>query len=88
MICSWCRVEYVSNPLFHICADGTNFIQRSEKTQTELEEEHGRQDRLRKMRQELMAGHVADPRASGEAEVILPLTPEDVDFLIALKIKV
>lgn len=46
-LCSWCRVEYNSTPLFHVCQDGTTFAQRIVKSEEDYKEEYGRQERLR-----------------------------------------
>lgn len=47
MICSWCRVEYEGNPLYHICPDGSTFDVRRERTEEEILNEYERQDAVK-----------------------------------------
>ncbi len=46
MICSWCRKEYSMPVLFHICADGTTFYDRSQKTSEEFDAQNVRLERI------------------------------------------
>ena len=81
MICSWCRVHYEGNPLYHVCADGTTFDLRRERSQKEFDEEYARQDRVKEAYQKFRRNKNSDD------DVVMYWTPYDIDFLIGLRIK-
>ena len=81
MICSWCRIHYEGNPLYHVCADGTTFDIRRERTQKEFDEEYARQDRVKSAYKNRRR---TDAQEDG---IVMNWTPYDIDFLIGLRIK-
>jgi ribosomal protein L24E len=74
-ICSWCVKEYQDGKaLYHVCDDGTTFEQRLKKTAGEREREWTRRAAILR-------------EAKEKNYDVLPLTPDDMDFLNAMKIK-
>jgi hypothetical protein len=80
LTCDWCRVEYDSSPLYHVCPDGSTF-----------------DDRMRYSREgkypSALARQVVDPLRirypedkPGKDYDYLPLAPDDMRWLIGLKI--
>lgn len=76
MICSWCRLDYSENSLYHICGDGTTFADRTLKSGVEFEREKAR--RLK----------IMNTRAISESKPEANWTKEDIRFLKAMKIGV
>jgi hypothetical protein len=81
LICSWCRIQYDGNPLYHICPDGMTFDKRSEKNTQEILDEYARQDKIKIAYKNAMRKNVRH-----EGPMIMNWTPEDMEFLIALHI--
>jgi len=89
MVCQWCGVNHSEGILNHICADGSTFEERvkhytaGDKPPANL---------MRRISDQLKNG-TAISKFGFDSSVkpkdkydVLPLTPEDIDWLIGLKI--
>lgn len=48
-ICSWCRAEYEWSCVYHVCDDGTTFVNRIVKTHAQIQAEHDRRDGIKRV---------------------------------------